>query len=187
MSIKTARVLVIMCILLLLVVISLQIDTAQAPLPWDAFLTTIQPDTAEDQDIAPEIPTVINTWTIFYINTESEDGVIWCGDGLIPVAVPYNATNLTTSITDLYTALLSDTGLPSGAYQSISSWLTLGSVVASWSVVAIDLIGTLTIWWACDVPRVLAQLNQITLQFPEITTSTFTINGQDIVEYLSTQ
>jgi hypothetical protein len=187
MSIKTARVLVIICILLLLIVIGLQMDTAQAPLSWDVLPTNIQPNPVENQNIAWETPTITNTWTIFYIDTETEDGVIWCGDGLIPVAVPYNATNLTTSLTDLYTALLSDTGLPSWAYQSISSWLTLGSVVASWSVVAIDIIGTLTIWWACDIPRVLAQLNQITLQFPEIATSTFTINGQDIVDYLSTQ
>jgi hypothetical protein len=47
--------------------------------------------------------------------------------------------------------------------------------------------GTIALWWACDAPRVKAQLSAPALQFPEINAVDITINNISLDQYLSTK
>lgn len=112
---------------------------------------------------------------------------VGCGDSLVPVEVnlPRPAPALEGSIGALLS--LRDRNDPkSGLYNPLyASRLTATSVARAGAQVRVDLTGYLELGGECDDPRILAQLEETALQFPDVEHVRFYLDGKLLQQIVS--
>jgi hypothetical protein len=112
---------------------------------------------------------------------------VGCGDSLVPVEV--NLPRPAPALEGAIGALLSlrDRNDPkSGLYNPLyASRLTVTSVQRAGAQVRVDLTGYLELGGECDDPRILAQLEETALQFPDVEHVRFYLDGKLLQQLVS--
>ncbi|MES1240752.1 MAG: GerMN domain-containing protein [Acidobacteriota bacterium] len=119
------------------------------------------------------------------------DGVgghrVGCGDSSVAIEVPLERRQ--AALAGSLDALLSMTGTyddRSGLYNALhGSRLQVERIERSGAEVKVHLKGYLEIGGECDSPRVLAQLTETALQFPDVQRATFYLEGKPLSGLLS--
>jgi Sporulation and spore germination len=134
--------------------------------------------------------TVTDRGRIYLIETE-DGGVngrrIGCGDSAVAVEVPL--VRRQAALPGSLEALLSMTetyDVRSGLYNALhASRLKIDRIDRSGAEVRVYLKGYLEIGGECDSPRILAQLTETALQFPDVQRATFYLEGKPLSGLLS--
>ena len=112
---------------------------------------------------------------------------VGCGDSAVPVEV--NLPRPAPALEGALKALLamhdrSDPG--SGLYNALyASRLTVRGVSRAGSQARVDLAGYLERGGECDDPRILAQLQETALQFPDVQQVAFYLEGKPLAQLVS--
>ena len=112
---------------------------------------------------------------------------IGCGDSVLPVEVnlPKPGPALEGAIEALL-ALHDRTDPKSGLYNALyASHLEATSVARAGAQVRVDLAGYLELGGECDDPRILAQLEETVLQFPDVQHVRFYLDGKPLRQLVS--
>lgn len=134
--------------------------------------------------------TVAGRVRVFLIAT-GDDGrsgtKVGCGDSAVPVEV--NLPKPGPALEGAIRALLDmhDRSDPtSGLYNALyASRLTVKSVTRAGTQARVDLGGYLELGGECDDPRILAQLQETVLQFPDVEQVTFYLDGKPLQQLVS--
>lgn len=112
---------------------------------------------------------------------------IGCGDSAVAVEVPLERRQ--AALPGALEALLSmkqDYDTRSGLYNALhASRLEIERIDRTGAEVKVRLTGYLEVGGECDRPRVLAQLTETALQFPDVQRATFYLEGKPLAGLLS--
>lgn len=112
---------------------------------------------------------------------------VGCGDSVLPVEVtlPRRQPALEGALRALL-AMSERTDPASGLYNPLyASRLTVASVARAGAQARVDLKGYLELGGECDDPRILAQLQETALQFPDVQQVSFYVEGKPLAQLLS--
>lgn len=154
---------------------------------WLALLVVLSCN-AGDQGTTLQAGTVTDRGRIYLIDEEDSGAgrSLGCGDSAVAVEVPLERRE--AALQGSIEALLSmdepyDTR--SGLYNALhASRLKVERIDRSGAEVRVYLKGYLEIGGECDSPRVLAQLTETALQFPDVQRATFYLEGKPLAGLL---
>jgi len=112
---------------------------------------------------------------------------VGCGDSAVPVEVnlPRPAPALQGALEALL-AMHERSDPKSGLYNALyASRLTVRSVSRAGAQARVDLGGYLELGGECDDPRILAQLQETALQFPDVQQVAFYLEGKPLTQLVS--
>ena len=124
------------------------------------------------------------TVSLFFLSL-NDGGPVGCGDSLVEVSTQIEKSQtveakISNALQKLFAqndAYYGQSGLYNAFHQSN---LDVGSVTIAAGAATVDLTGQWTVGGVCDEPRTEAQLEAAVLQFPGISSVTFTLNGGPI-------
>lgn len=159
---------------------------------WLALLVALSCNAGDSGTTAMQAGTVTDRARIYLIELE-DGGVngrrIGCGDSAVAVEVPLERRQ--AALQGSLEALLSKDETyddRSGLYNALhASRLEIERIERTGAEVKVNLKGYLEIGDECDSPRVLAQLTETVLQFPDVQRATFYLEGKPLVGLLSGQ
>lgn len=154
---------------------------------WLALLVVLSCN-AGDQGTTLQAGSVTDRGRVYLIDEEKGGGMNGCGNSAaVAIEVPLDRRE--AALQGSIEALLSmdetyDTR--SGLYNALhSSRLKVERIDRSGAEVRVYLKGYLEIGGECDSPRVLAQLTETALQFPDVQRATFYLEGKPLAGLLS--
>jgi len=156
---------------------------------WLALLVALSCNAG---DPAPELKavTVTDRAPIFLVALE-DGGVdgrrIGCGDSAVAVEVALERRQAALpGALEALLAMREDYDTRSGLYNALhASRLDIERIDWKGAEVKVHLKGYLEIGGECDIPRVLAQLTETALQFPDVQRATFYLEGKPLAGLLS--
>lgn len=151
---------------------------------WLALLVALSCN-AGDSGTSLSAGSITDRGRIYLIELEgggAEGRRIGCGDSAVAVEMPLERRQ--DALRGSIEALLSMTetyDLRSGLYNALhGSRLEIDRIERSGAEVRVYLKGYLEIGGECDSPRVLAQLTETALQFPDVQRATFYLEGKPL-------
>ncbi len=138
----------------------------------------------------PTLPAGAMRVKLFFVAI-NDNGVagkkIGCGDSIVAVDrfIPTTVAPLTAALRELFSLTDRNYG-QSGLYNALyQSKLKIDSIAIVNRKATIRLSGSLVLSGACDNPRVQAQLEQVALQFPTVSSVAIFLNGIPLQQALS--
>ena len=181
---------VLLAALVLLATASLA-SAAAARAPGDTSSRAAQRGITVDQAVegaelvAPQQVTRVNVYLIALNDNGRSGRRIGCGDSVVPVRVAVNPTRipLRAALNQLF-AITGSTY--AGRYNALyQSTLSAGRLTITGGRATLELFGNIAVGGVCDVPRVVAQIEETARQFPSVRTVTVLVNGTPIQDLLS--
>ena len=110
---------------------------------------------------------------------------IGCGDSVVPVRVAINPTqNVMRAAFNQLFAVTSSTY--AGRHNALTrSTLSAGRITVTNGRARVELFGSIAVNGVCDTPRVVAQIQETALQFPNVRAVTVLVEGVPIEDVLS--
>jgi hypothetical protein len=136
------------------------------------------------------LPTQANMYYIKLDDGWVSGTLIGCNDSLVSASTVLDSLFVSREETLAYVYKLQLGGKDQPAWTSTAvsnKTLQLSSAKVTDGKAMLAFSGTIALWWACDAPRVKAQLSAPALQFPEINAVDITINNISLDQYLSTK
>lgn len=152
--------------------------------------------TVTDPQLATPVPTAtppedaLSFETQFYLVALGDGGQsgesIGCGDSLVPVDIDFDAATapMTAALNALFSIdsrIYGQSGLYNALYQSD---LSVDSLDIVDNVATINLSGTIQIGGVCDEPRLVAQIEEVALQYASVDQVSILLNGTPIEDTL---
>ncbi len=166
-------------------------STTRAQAPGNMAFTAVQRDGAGDEAgesaerVAAQQVTRVNVYLIALNDNGRSGRRIGCNDSVVPVRVTVNPTQI--PLRAAFNQLFAITGSNyAGRYNALyRSTLSAGRLSISGGTARIELFGNIAVGGVCDIPRVVAQIEETARQFPSVRTVTILVNGTPIQDVLS--
>lgn len=163
--------------------------TAQTPTglsaPNGMGALTTDTDGEHAELVRQQQATRVNIYMIALGDNGRNGKLIGCGDSVVPVRVAVIPTNL--PMRAAYNQLFAvTTSTYAGRFNALNaSTLSAGRLSISGGRATVELFGAISLAGVCDIPRVIAQIQETALQFPSVRTVTVLVNGVRIEDALS--